>query len=132
MNSKAVQKIVAMVASALQPMWDWKDVSEIMKRAFSALRYFCGHEPRALPWAGMRDAFGVTSTCSLPSYGPCRSTSPLWSAPRKNPLAVRFFCSTTPLMEIGLGTEGLARLPLNVPADKENVSTSLLPLVSVT
>jgi hypothetical protein len=31
-----------------------------MTRAFSAQYGFGGHEPRALPWAGMSDAFGVS------------------------------------------------------------------------
>ena len=31
-----------------------------MSRAFSAPDGFWGHEPRALPWAGMSDAFGVS------------------------------------------------------------------------
>ena len=31
-----------------------------MSRAFSASDGFGGHEPRALPWAGMNDAFGVS------------------------------------------------------------------------
>ena len=31
-----------------------------MNRAFSAPGGFWGHDPRALPWAGMNDAFGVS------------------------------------------------------------------------
>ena len=31
-----------------------------MSRAFSAPDGFWGREPRALPWAGMNDAFGVS------------------------------------------------------------------------
>ncbi len=31
----------------------------VMNRAFSARNSYFGCEPRALPWAGMNDAFGV-------------------------------------------------------------------------
>src|SRR6266581_3047260 len=34
-----------------------------MNRAFSARMFFCAHKPRALPWAGMRDAVSVSLGC---------------------------------------------------------------------
>jgi hypothetical protein len=36
-----------------------------MNRAFSALIGLWGNEPRALPWAGLNDAFGVSNALSF-------------------------------------------------------------------
>jgi hypothetical protein len=58
-----------------------------MSRAFSAPDSFWDHEPRALPWAGMNDAFGVSESESSalvrrvpsrgrPTVGPPRARQP--------------------------------------------------------
>ena len=48
-----------------------------MNRAFSA-DGFWADEPRALPWAGMNDALGVSHMSRLP---PCTSARP-WLVPK--------------------------------------------------
>jgi len=57
-----------------------------MTRAFSAQYGFGGREPRALPWAGMNDAFGVSQRPRR--FGP--NVAPKHSVLRPAVLWVRF------------------------------------------
>ena len=74
-----------------------------MSRAFSASDGFGGHEPRALPWAGMNQAFGLGVAHPIPpaTIGSRSQESVYGLIHRKLPMALRSQLATNSILHPG-------------------------------
>ena len=86
----------------------------VMNRAFSARQKFSGYLPRALPWAGMTDAFGVVDDgFGMVNDGPGVAGEPINHEPIGTPSVPSTFASS-PLCAFALTLPRIPCIPRSI------------------